>query len=61
MKGNVSYVTAEGQLPILGSDLEILFKVPLRDAWLIVVGEHVGLKMNCPLGLSLPSSTSTGH
>lgn len=56
-KGNVSCVTAEGQLPILGSDLGILFTVPLRDAWLVLVGEHVGLEMNCPPGLSLPSRT----
>lgn len=47
-------MTAEGQLSIRGSDLEILFKVPSRDEWLILVGEHVGLEMNCPLGLSLP-------
>lgn len=56
-KGNVSCVTAEGQCPILGSDLGILFTVPLRDAWLVLVGEHVGLEMNCPPGLSLPSHT----
>lgn len=49
-------MTAEGQFPICRSDLEMLFKVAVREAWLILVGEHVGLEMNCPLGLSLPSS-----
>lgn len=52
-------MTAEGQLPILGSDLEIMFKVPLKDVWLILVGGHVGLEMSCPVGLSLPSSEGT--
>lgn len=49
-------MTAEGQFPIPGSDLEMLFKVAVSSAWLILVGEHVGLEMNCPLGLILPSS-----
>ena len=34
----------------------MLFIVTVRDVWLILVGEHVGLEMNCPPGLSLPSS-----
>lgn len=60
-EGDVSYVTAEGQFPVPGSDLEMLFKVPVREVWLIWVEEHVGLAMSCPPGLSLPSSTGMGH
>lgn len=49
-------MTAEGQFPISQSDLEMLFLVTVRDVWLILVGEHVDLEMNCPPGLSLPPS-----